>query len=284
MKQYRETLRLLQATYPEGEAKALARWVMEERFGLSLADLMMDKDNDLSALQLQDLQNITERLLRKEPIQYVLGQTQFCGLTLHVGPGVLIPRPETGELVEWICGEWPAGERAQRTVLDIGTGSGCIALALAHAGFRVEACDVSPEALAVARMNADSLQLDVRFFLKDILQDESGDMAGEPSFDIIVSNPPYICRDEAAEMEANVLDHEPHLALFVPDEDPLLFYRHIARFANRQLRTGGSLFLEINRAYGEETCKMLGDNGFKDIELRKDQFGNPRMVRAVRGT
>lgn len=281
MKVLRQLTQSLSAVYPDGEASAMARWVMDERFGLSLTDLMLDKDNTLSSFQLQELQNITERLLRKEPIQYVLGQTAFCGLTLHVEPGVLIPRPETQELVEWISEAYAPEIRPETRVLDIGTGSGCIALSLASRGFGVAACDVSPEALRIAKDNASRLGLDVDFFQTDILQtskeeQQSGD------FDLIVSNPPYICQQEAVDMEANVLEHEPHLALFVPDDDPLLFYRHIAQFATTHLRRHGALFFEINRAYGEEVCKMLQTRNFDGVQLRNDQFDNPRMVRAFR--
>lgn len=276
------TLRL-GSVYPDGEASALARWVMEERFGLSLTDLMLDKDNDLSAEERRDLENITERLLQREPIQYILGQTSFCNLTFRVAPGVLIPRPETQELVEWICEEHQAEERPSRRVLDIGTGSGCIALSLAHRGFSVEAWDVSEEALRIARDNADRLALSVVFRKEDILQEHLLD-GSDCQWDVIVSNPPYICQRESAEMEANVLEHEPHLALFVPDEDPLLFYRHIARFAARHLTLGGRIYFEINRAYAEETCRLLEKCGFSGAEVRRDQFDNPRMVRAIRSS
>lgn len=258
----------------------MARWVMEDRFGLTMTDLMLDKDNQLSSVQRQELQIIADRLLRKEPLQYVLGSTMFCGLRIHVETGVLIPRPETEELVAWICADNSPEGRSRQKVLDIGTGSGCIALALASNGFAVEACDVSPEALCIARQNAFDLGLEVGFFRKDILQDEGGKRQPTLLYDIIVSNPPYICRCEAAEMESHVLDHEPHLALFVPDSDPLLFYRHIALYATTHLHPDGALYFEINRAYGGEVCDMLRQTGFLDVKLRSDQFGNPRMVSA----
>jgi len=283
MRILRETTHRLAAVYPEGEAAALARWVMEERFGLSLTDIMLDKDNDLSSFEQQELQNITERLLQKEPIQYILGHTTFCGLNINVAPGVLIPRPETQELVEWIVGDYPPAKRTQTHVLDIGTGSGCIALALAHQAFRVEAWDVSHEALQIAQKNAQAMKFDVLFRQKDILQEVllEGKQEASRSYDIIVSNPPYICQQEAKDMDNNVLEHEPHLALFVPDNDPLLFYRNIARFATMHLSAGGRLYFEINRAYGTEICQMLSKLGFEDITLRNDQFDNPRMVRAT---
>lgn len=280
MKLYRDTIQQLSSVYPSGEASALTRWVMEERFGLTMADIMMDKDNDLSPNQRQELQNIAERLLQKEPIQYILGYTSFCGLTLAVKPGVLIPRPETAELVEWICEDEPAETRSGRHVLDIGTGSGCIALVLASRGFSVEAWDISPEALAIARENARQLDLKVDFREQDILQPASSIAPGS-QFDIIVSNPPYICRREAEGMDENVLSHEPHLALFVPDDDPLLFYRHIADFAAGHLSANGRLYFEINRSYSQETQGMLEGKGFIDVLVRKDQFDNPRMVCAT---
>lgn len=280
MEIFRQLNHQLSSVYPDGEAMAMARWVMEDGFGLTMTDLMLDKDNDLSSVQRQELQIIADRLLRKEPIQYVLGSTWFCGLRIHVGPGVLIPRPETEELVAWVCADHAAEGRGRPKVLDIGTGSGCIALALTSRGFDVEACDVSPEALRIARRNASDLGLEVGFFEKDILQDVVTSRSSIP-YDVIVSNPPYICRREAGEMESHVLDHEPHLALFVPDSDPLLFYRHIARYATTHLCPHGTLYFEINRTYGEEVCEMLRQMGFGDVELRSDQFGNPRMVKAL---
>ena len=277
MTPYRETLHALASLYPQGEASALARMVFEERFGLSQTDLLLGKDSNLSANDLAELHNIVARLQKNEPIQYVLGETAFCGLHIGVGPGVLIPRPETEELVEWITAHY-AGQQPPLRVLDIGTGSGCIALALASRGFHVEAWDVSPEALTIARGNAERLHLDVQFVQEDILQAKATDAC----YDILVSNPPYICQREACDMERNVLDHEPALALFVPDDDPLLFYRAIARFAHEALTPGGCLFFEINRAYSYETKCMLEREGFIDIELRNDQFNNPRMLKATK--
>lgn len=274
MSPYRNLVQQLSTVYPQREAMSMARWVMEDRFGLSQTDLLLDKDSNLSANEVHDLQIITQRLLKKEPLQYVLGSTTFCGLTIHVEPGVLIPRPETAELVQWIDFVVPHGA----AVLDIGTGSGCIALALANLGFSVEAWDISGEALRVARGNAEQLALDVRFRQQDILQIETSETV-ERRFSVIVSNPPYICQREAEDMDANVLEHEPHIALFVPDLDPLLFYRAIARFAQRNLLEDGELFFEINRMYARETIEMLCQYGF-EAELRKDQFGNDRMIRA----
>lgn len=277
MSHYNNLVQQLSTIYPKGEATSIARWIMEERFGLSQTDLLLGKDSDLSAKDVEVLQNMTQRLLENEPVQYVLGHTTFCGLDLKVGPGVLIPRPETAELVEWIKLEGNAGSH----VLDIGTGSGCIALALCNGGFDVEAWDISAEALDIARHNALSLQLDVKFKQKDILHITEDIDAQNATFDIIVSNPPYICNKEAADMDANVLEHEPHTALFVPDNDPLLFYRAITQYASTHLKKNGLLFFEINRAYAKETSALLEENGFIDVVVRKDQFGNDRMIRAT---
>lgn len=273
MSHYHNLVQQLCTLHPRGEASSIARWVMEERFGLSQTDLLLGKDSDLSAKDTEDLHIITQRLLKNEPLQYILGQTSFCGLTIKVAPGVLIPRPETAELVEWIKEVCATGSR----ILDIGTGSGCIALALAHHGFSVEAWDISSEALSIAQENAINLHLDVTFKQKDILQfDET-----TAQFDIIVSNPPYICNKEAKEMESNVLDYEPHTALFVPDDDPLLFYRAIALYAVNHLSHNGQLFFEINRAYAVETVELLKSLGFIDVTVRQDQFGNDRMIKAT---
>lgn len=276
MSYYRNLVQQLSSIHDKGEAASIARWVMEECFGLSQTDLLLGKDSDLSANDVEELQNITARLFKNEPLQYILGYTTFCGLNIGVAPGVLIPRPETAELVEWIKQTGCRGAK----VLDIGTGSGCIALALADSGFSVEAWDISIEALAIASRNAKTLGLNVDFKQKDVLQIHNDNDAQNSNFDIIVSNPPYICNREAEEMEKNVLDYEPHTALFVPDEDPLLFYRAIAKYAAGHLNKEGLLFFEINRAYAKETVEMLKSFGFIEISTRQDQFGNDRMISA----
>lgn len=285
---YRDSIQQLCTVFPQGEASAMVRIVMEERFGLSQTDLLLGKDNELSANDISELQIIVGRLLKSEPLQYVLGYTGFCNLKIRVAPGVLIPRPETEELVRWID-ESDGNERARKEsdgndknprrakVLDIGTGSGCIALALASQGFEVEAWDVSEQALSIARSNAEALGLKVSFRLADILDSEC---VAANKYDIIVSNPPYICEKEKSDMDSNVLDYEPHLALFVPDSDPLLFYRAIAQFAHKSLNKEGLIFFEINRSYANETVRMLQDTGFSSIELKHDQFGNARMIKA----
>ncbi len=279
---FRTIRQRLSNVYPDGEASAIAFLVLDKRFGLSRTDVLMGRFESLNNQQKEELEAIMMRLEAGEPVQYVLGETEFCGLNIHVEPGVLIPRPETEELAEWIVGE--LGVRSEELgVLDIGTGSGCIALALAHRlpQAKVTAWDISDDALRIASDNAKRLGLNVKFEKQDALIPNSSFLIPN-SFDVIVSNPPYICESERKEMSANVLDHEPSLALFVPDTDPLLFYRAIATNALTMLRPGGALYFEINRQYGKETVEMLQQLGYTDIELRKDFLNNDRMVKAIR--
>lgn len=268
----------LLSCYDEGEARAIARYVAEVRFGLNQTDICMGKDKQISAEERNDLENIINRLLQREPVQYILGQADFFGRTFHVAPGALIPRPETEELVQWILDEQTADTAPH--ILDIGTGSGCIAVTLAKEipDATVSAIDISPQALDIAEKNASALQAQVAFHLVDILH---GNIPEAPcsDLDVIVSNPPYICRSEARDMDDNVLCHEPSQALFVPDETPLLFYEAIGRFARQALRPQGCLYVEINRRFGHETRELFHRTGFKDIELRKDLCGNDRMIR-----
>ncbi len=265
--------RQLSALYPEGEARAVARCVAEDRFQLSQTDLILGKDSDLSADDKDDLQNILSRLLCGEPVQYVLGKARFCGHAFIVRPGCLIPRPETEDLVRSVVEGVPAGA----SVLDIGTGSGCIAVSLSlvpELRFRLTAWDVSPEALAIARENAAALGADVLFELRDILH--SG---AEPrQWDTVVSNPPYVRCCEADQMERNVLDYEPREALFVPDDDPLLFCRAIGQFALSHLTSGGSLFMEINQYLSAECAALFSAMGFVGVEVRQDRLGNDRIL------
>lgn len=264
----------LQQIYPRNEARAIYRLVMEERFGLSQTDLLLGKDKELSAEAQADLQNIMLRLLSGEPVQYVLGTARFCERDFHVAPGVLIPRPETEELVEHLSEILPTSSK----VLDIGTGSGCIAITLALRGHCVSAMDISEQALAIARHNAAALNAKVEFLHEDILHPS----ASGRQWDAIVSNPPYICESEAQEMEEHVLSHEPHLALFVPDSDPLLFYRHIARYAQKHLSEGGTLAFEVNRAYAQDIQNLLLEYGFVHATIFTDQFQNERMILATK--
>ncbi len=271
-------LQELKSHYGSSEGRALYRMVMEECFGLTHTDILLGKDNEISTEQQQRLDEITERLLKNEPIQYILGRATFCGHSFEVCPGVLIPRPETEKLVSTvstICSAIPSTD-VPPSILDIGTGSGSIAVSLALKGYRVSAMDISPTALEVAERNATRLGAVITFFQDDILQPT--DTA--PRWDVIVSNPPYICLHEAAEMEPNVLMHEPHQALFVPDTDPLIFYRAIAAYAMSHLTPGGWLCLEINRAYPKEISLLLASFGFTDINITSDQYDNPRIASA----
>ena len=273
---YPEFWRPLTALYGEGEAKAVARLVMEEHFGLSMADVLCGRMGDEA-----ELRQIQQRLLTGEPVQYVLGRAEFGGRWFHVAPGVLIPRPETYELCQWCLPSDPSGWRGN--ILDIGTGSGCIACTLAaelpHA--KVAAWDISEAALAIAQDNARRLHVNVTFSQIDILQ-LSIINCQLSIYDVIISNPPYICQRERTAMERNVLDYEPSLALFVPDDDPLLFYRAIADYARQALKPDGALYFEINPLYAAELQSLLSKMTYHAIELREDQYGKPRMMKAIR--
>ena len=262
--------------YSDGEIKALTRIIATELLGVSQMAFYLKDDITLTTEQQALLDNAIERLKKQEPIQYILGYSDFCGLRFKVTPATLIPRPETSELVEWIASEATGKE----SILDIGTGSGCIAVSLASKmpQSTVTAWDISHEALAVAAENSKANGQAVTFEQVDILAYEP---TGE-QFDIIVSNPPYIKENEKEAMYANVLDWEPHTALFVPDNDPLLFYRAIAEKGLTLLKPGGRLYFEINRAHGKETMEMLAALGYTNIELRKDFAENERMIKAVK--
>lgn len=267
----------LQACYPAGEAAAIARWVLAEGFGISQTDIYMGKDIQLSEKDEQKFKNILHRLCNYEPVQYVLGHAWFCGRRFEVAPGVLIPRPETEELIDVVLRDLSVDPRR---ILDIGTGSGCIPITLAHhwPTSHVEGWDISPEALTIARKNNEAHATQVRFALHDILSPVP--LSHEERFDLIVSNPPYIKQCERTQMERNVLDWEPELALFVPDDDPLLFYRAIVRqAADGLLNPGGSLYFEINREHGAETAHLLEEAGFIQVQLLKDLSGNERIVK-----
>lgn len=257
----------LQAVYPADEAEALAWWIAEESTGLSRSQLLCGCK---ITKNIPNLQDIIERLLHFEPIQYIFGHTLWYGLDLKVTPATLIPRPETAELVEKVEKLELKGERP--TLLDIGTGSGCIAIALKkqHPRWEVRGIDISAEAIEVAKENAQRNGVEVPFKVTDIFA-QNADSIGH--FDIIVSNPPYICEKEKKDMRRNVLEHEPHTALFVPDEDPLLFYRRIA-----ELHLGTYLFFEINEAYGAETAALLDKAGYTDIHITHDIYGKARII------
>ncbi len=271
---YQQLWRRLAQIYGEGEAKALAQMVYEVRYGLSLADLLMGRDAEVPH---EEMEQIAVRLEQQEPVQYILGQATFCGRTFRVTPHVLIPRPETEELCRWIADEH-AKCSVCPTVLDVGTGSGCIAITLAVMlpGAQVTAWDISAGALEVARENAKSAGVHVSFLQTDALNPPPSPNA----WDLIVSNPPYICRQESATMERNVMDHEPHTALFVPDDDPLVFYKAIARYALDALRRDGWLYFEINPLYADAMRQMLASMCYHHVEVRNDQYGKQRMIRA----
>ena len=266
----------LSGCYSAGEISALTRIIATELLGVPQMTFFLKDEVTLTAEQEALLGNAIERLKKQEPIQYILGYCDFCGLRFKVTPATLIPRPETSELVEWVASEATGKE----SILDIGTGSGCIAVSLASKlpQSNVTAWDISNDALAVATDNSKANGCTVAFEQVDILTYEP---TGE-QFDIIVSNPPYIKENEKEAMHANVLDWEPHTALFVPDIDPLLFYRTIAVKGLTLLKPGGRLYFEINRAHGKETMEMLAALGYTGIELRKDFAENDRMIRAVK--
>ena len=347
---YNQLWKRLTAIYNEREAQAIVRTVLDALFGMSLTDICLGKVTQLSADDTTRLEKIMQRLEKSEPVQYVLGAEWFAGRLFDVAPGVLIPRPETEDLVKWACDEAKEkekednskGERGKEekevskkreaqkkeeqplssplkeeeeglrkgedasqkeeqllsslfknnkevpekgeeaphpSILDIGTGSGCIAItvALALPQARVTAWDISTDALAIAAGNAHRLGASVRFEHQDALSAPDD----EERWDVIVSNPPYICDRERADMSDNVLSYEPELALFVPDSDPLLFYRAIARYASKALKPGGRLLFETNTAYAHEVAQVMADEGFTAIEVRNDCFGKPRMVKGA---
>ncbi len=275
MKQLLEKIHIaIDTHYPQGEVKALARIIATELIGIPQTTYYLKEQVTLTAAQEEKVTNALERLKKKEPIQYILGYSDFCGLRFAVTPAVLIPRPETSELVEWIAAE----NTTARRILDIGTGSGCIAVSLASKlpSAQVTAWDISTEALAVAQKNSSANGCKVHFEERDILTYEPQN----EKYDIIVSNPPYIKEVEKEAMEDNVLLWEPHLALFVPDSNPLLFYRTIAQKAQKMLTPGGRLYFEINREHGADTVAMLQAMNYRNITLRKDFADNDRMVMA----
>ena len=266
----------LQEIYPPQEVQSLTLILCKDLLGLSDIDIYLRKDIKLSDTQQRLLEQTVERLKKHEPVQYVLGRADFYGLSFRVAPGVLIPRPETEELVDLILKENSGAVR----VLDIGTGSGCIAISLAKhlPDGQVDAWDVSAEALAIARDNANRLNVAVNFAQVDVL-------CAEPqrnTYHVLASNPPYIAEKERAGMDKNVLNWEPDLALFVPDWDPLRFYRHIAQLGLEMLVPEGKLYVEINQAYGPETTALLHALNYKNIRLIDDLFGNNRIITATR--
>lgn len=327
MKTYQQLWQSLTPLYDAGEAQAIVRTVLDVKYGMTLTDIICGKVNELSSDEGRNLEEIITRLQNGEPVQYVLGKADFAGRTFHVEPGVLIPRPETAELCQWIekdmieksivssedSPEDSSGNSPQATddaslILDICTGSGCIAITLGLniPNSEVTGWDISEDALRIAQGNVEMMKAgNVRIEHQDALalpkaaETDNEKMKGNddkevvkpkgkaktPStqkWDLIVSNPPYICEKEKADMEKNVLEHEPSLALFVPDEDPLKFYRAIAEYASSALKSGRALYFEINPIYEKETREMLLKLDFKDIETKEDAFGKKRMMRAIK--
>jgi release factor glutamine methyltransferase len=292
IKNYRtHFIQQLSTIYDIGEAESFFYLILEEKQKLKRIDLALNPDLTFSDEEIQIWNSILEQLKKEIPIQYLLGKTSFYGLEFVVNENVLIPRPETEELVEWIIKsrKWKVGSGELRSesqkinILDIGTGSGCIAISLAKniPNAQVFAIDISEKALATAQENTVMNQVNVNFIKTDILKKLPTSQFSLPTyFDIIVSNPPYVRELEKQEIKKNVLDNEPHLALFVDDNDALVFYRKIAELAQKNLAPNGQLFFEINQYLGKEMIELLDKMGFKNIELRKDIYGNDRMMKA----
>ena len=256
------------------EASQISLMILESVCGLSRTDILMGKDN-LNESQHKIIDDIISQLKTQRPIQYILGNTDFMNLKFKVAEGVLIPRPETAELINIIIDE---NKTDNPTILDIGTGSGCIAVSLAHyiTNSDVTAFDISDRAISIATENATSNNVNIKFIQKDILNCDCSQFHNQ--FDIIVSNPPYICEKEKESMHNNVLDFEPHIALFVSNEDPLIFYRTIVNLATQMLKSNGKLYFEINEAFGKETAQLLIDAGFSDVKIINDLQQKERMV------
>lgn len=274
---YEELWHRLIPLYDAGEAKAIIRLVMEERFGLSFTDILCGKVTELSANDQTELEKIILRLEKGEPVQYVLGVADFCGHRFHVAPEVLIPRPETAQGVRRLM-QFLASDAH---ILDIGTGSGCIAitLALEIPEAKVTAWDISDDALRIAHENACTLSATVTFEHRDILSSSADD---NRTWDVIVSNPPYIQPSERDGMEENVLSYEPHIALFAPEDQPILFYQRIAGYAWQSLNAKGILFFELNPLTAQEVLNHVQQLGFSDVEILNDQYGKQRFLKAIK--
>lgn len=267
--------KMLEERYGMNEAKAVVRYLLEMKYNLSLADILCEKTDSVN---IRELSNDMEKLCEGVPVQYVVGKTLFAGRCFEVSSNVLIPREETAELCRWITEEW---KNDTCRILDVGTGSGCIAITLSLdiPGSQVVAWDISEGALAVARKNAEALQTEVVFCRQDILDEKA---PKETRYDIIVSNPPYICYQERDEVDEHVLNNEPSLALFVPDNDPLLFYRAIMDYAKHALKDTGMIYFEINPHHVEALQQLGMAMGFTLQEVRQDSFGKLRMLRLQR--
>lgn len=264
--------------YPETEVESFFNLLSEDILNMKRITISQNLYAVVSGKKYEKFQKAITRLKNYEPIQYILGNTEFYGLVFDVNPSVLIPRPETEELVGWIIDD--CKNKQDISILDIGTGSGCIAVTLAKhlPKAKVYALDVSEDALKLAKVNATNNEVEVEFIEADILDGDIGNM----QFDVIVSNPPYVREKEKEAMSANVLNHEPHLALFVKDDDALLFYRKIAEISENILKPNGQLYFEINESLGEPTKELLANNSFNNIELKMDIFEKDRMIKAIK--
>ena len=272
----------LSAIYPKTEIDSFFFILMEEKLKLQRIDTVLKPDFLITKKNLIDLKTIVKRLQKEEPIQYIIGSTEFYGLPFLVDKNTLIPRTETEELVSWVLDEIKVltnNKITELSILDIGTGTGCIPISLAKnlTSLNISAIDISPEALIIAKQNAILNKVTIEFIELDILNAESLPQ----EYDVIISNPPYVRELEKEEIKNNVLENEPHLALFVADENPLIFYNKIADLAKQQLSINGMLFFEINQYLGQKTLNMLVNKGFKNIQLKKDLFGNDRMIKCV---
>jgi release factor glutamine methyltransferase len=271
-------LNSLSKLYPKTEINTFFFYLIEEYLDLQRIDFSLQPNKIIENTDFLKFEKALNRLKKEEPIQYILGKTEFYGYPFLVTKDTLIPRPETEELVEWILQELEFQKKKKTSILDIGTGSGCIAISLAkkNKNLSVSAIDFSKEAIEIAKQNAKLNEVNIYLIEKDILLTKELDTA----FDVIVSNPPYVRELEKVEIKNNVLQNEPHSALFVSDSNPLIFYSKIADLAKNHLTKNGLLFFEINQYLGQETKVMLSKKGFKNIELRKDLFGNDRMIKA----
>ena len=279
-------LNRLRRIYPEGESAEIIDRMMEHLTGSKKAERMIYKNSDITPAEETLLQQYTERLLKHEPVQYVLNESWFYGLKFYVDKHVLIPRPETEELVDWVLKETKTSKIPKDRnlkILDIGTGSGCIAIALKKhlpSEFEISGCDTSEQALTVARRNAADSGVQVEFTRLDFLDEKQREQL--PAVDIIISNPPYVPLNDKKKMNENVINYEPHTALFVADNDPLIFYKAIADFANEKLNDGGNIFVELHEDLSNSVTELFKSNGFPATELRKDMQGKERMLKASR--
>jgi len=274
----------LEKDYPKTEIASFFYMLTEHILGLSRLDVSLNYNLEIFETHIEKFDNSIKKLKNHEPIQYIIGETEFYGLNFKVNKWVLIPRPETEELVEWIIKEFRI-QNSEFRILDIGTGSGCIAISIAKnlPKTKVYALDVSKEAIAVAKDNAVLNNVQIRFIEANILKFESWNLEYKDlKFDLIVSNPPYVRELEKQKMSANVIKHEPHLALFVEDNDPLFFYRKILQFSSKNLKPKGKIYFEINEYLGNEIVNLFKEEGYKEIELKLDIFGKDRMIKGVK--